>query len=237
MVSYKVSYNWKFIWIDAGEVTFTVSKSTFGEKSCLDIKAVGNTNPDYDLVFKARDRYESFVDSASLKPFRYMRETDDGGYKVYNDNFFNFDANKVYTYKDGTHVADEGLRDTTDIKSDTFDILSMIYYFRCIDYSKYKAKDTIPISIFLDSKVYNLNVHYLGKETIKSDLGKFNCIKFSPALVSGTIFSEDNQLLVWVTDDENKIPVLIETPIVVGTVKATLQEYSGLRNPVKAKVK
>jgi len=231
-VTYKVSYNWGFLWLNAGEATFSVSAGTFANKPCYDLKCTGSTYQDYDMFYKARERYECYIDTESLRPFRYIRDTEEGGYKVYNDNFFNFEKNKVFTIKSGTGIGEKNGYDTTDISRCTHDILSLLYYSRCIDVSKLKVNDTVPISIFLDSKTYSLQYRYLGKEKIKTEFGKVNCIKFSPMLVVGNIFSEGHQMLVWITDDVNKIPVLIETPIVVGSVKAVLKDYSGLRGVI-----
>src|SRR5204863_7960528 len=96
----------------------------------------------------------------------------------------------------------------------TNDVMTAIFYVRCLDFSKYKVKDTIPITFVLDGEVFPSYVRYLGKETIKSEvLGNVKCIKFSPKLIEGTIFKGGEGMVVWVTDDENKMPVYVETPI------------------------
>ena len=76
------------------------------------------------------------------------------------------------------------------------------------------------LAFVLDGKVYPSYVRYLGKEVIKTDLlGYVKCIKFRPRLISGSLFKEGEGMTVWVTDDENKMPVYVETQIVVGMVK------------------
>jgi hypothetical protein len=71
----------------------------------------------------------------------------------------------------------------------------------------------------------------MGKEIIKSELlGQVRCIKFRPKLIEGTLFKGGEEMVVWVTDDENKMPVYVETPILIGTIKVNLLKYTGLRN-------
>jgi hypothetical protein len=91
--------------------------------------------------------------------------------------------------------------------------------------------------MFLDDEVFNMYVRYLGKEEIKTKYGRFRAIKFKPLLIEGTIFSGGEKMTVWVTDDENKIPVRIESPIVVGSVKVDMMSYKNNRYPMTALVK
>ena len=78
-------------------------------------------------------------------------------------------------------------------------------------------------------------IRYLGKEVIKTKYGKFNAIKFKPLLLKGTIFEGGEHMTVWVTDDDKKIPVLVESPILIGFIRAELHKYEGLRNPMTSK--
>jgi len=112
------------------------------------------------------------------------------------------------------------------------DVLSAIYYARNIDFNKYKPEDKIPFSMFLDNEVHNLYIKYEGKETIKTKYGKFRAIKFKPLLVKGTMFAGGEKMTVWVSDDPNHIPLRIESPIVVGSVKVDMMQYRNLRYPL-----
>jgi hypothetical protein len=114
------------------------------------------------------------------------------------------------------------------------DVLSAIYYSRNIDFSKAKIDDKIPFSLFLDYEVFNMYIRYLGKETIKTRYGTFRTIKFKPLLVKGTIFEGGENMTVWVTDDQNRIPVRIESPIIVGKVKVDMMSYANIRYPLRS---
>jgi hypothetical protein len=116
------------------------------------------------------------------------------------------------------------------------DVVSAIYYARNINFDKYKAGDRIPFQMFLDNEVYSMYVRYLGKETIKTKYGKFRAIKFKPLLVKGNIFEGGEKMNVWVTDDPNHIPVRIESPIAVGSIKVDMMQYRNIRYPLSSLV-
>ena len=100
-----------------------------------------------------------------------------------------------------------------------------------------KPDTKIPISVIIDDNIYPIYIRELGKEVVENQDGtKYRCIKFSAKMVQGTIFKGDEDILVWVTDDENKIPVYIEAKILVGTVKAYVKEMKGLRNPATSRI-
>lgn len=233
-LTYQALYNWGFIWLEAGEVTFKIQKDEHKGIPCYKISGIGGSYPSYDWIYKVRDRFECWVDTVTLKPYRYIRDVNEGGRTFYNECFFNYTKMKVYC------VTKEHKKlprlDTVSIGACSFDPLTMIYYSRIIDYKKYKVNDTIPISLFLDSEVFSLYLRYLGKTTLKvDDKREFNCVKFSPKLVEGTIFRGGEGMIVWATDDENRIPLFVEAPILVGSIKAKIIKWKGLRNPLSSK--
>jgi hypothetical protein len=209
------------IWANAGEAKFSVKAEDFRDKPSLHFIGEGTTYKSYDWFFKVRDKFESWVDSASLKPFRYIRKTSEGSTHTYNDNYFNFQRKEAVCYR---ILGEKIQKDTIPLPACTFDVLTMIYYARCIDYSKYQPDTKIPIILYLDGQIYDkLYIRYMGKEKIKTDLGEMSCIKFKPLLIAGTIFSGGEEMTVWVTDDEKKIPVYIKTPIIVGDIQAKIK--------------
>lgn len=233
-LNYHIEYNWGPFWAEAGKVTFSVNDKEWLGKTYFNYKGIGSTYPKYDWFFKVNDRYEAYTDSISLKPIRFIRDVSEGGNYYYEENIFFPSKNKVYTYlKKGNK---EAKRDTISLSDCTFDVLSLIYYSRNIDFSSYKINDTIPVKIFLDNEVHQIFIRYLGKEKYTSPyLGTFNCIKFSAMLIEGTIFKSGEHMKVYVTDDLNKIPLYIESKILVGNIKVYLKDYKNLRNNLSSK--
>ena len=229
-LNYVVNYNWGAIWMTTAEVTFSVKKESFNNRQVFHFEGVGGTYPKYDWFYKVRDKYESYVDTLNLTPIRFKRDVHEGGNVYKEDYIFNQSKKKVYAYKQKGKATSF---DSLNITQCTNDVITSIFYARCLDFSAYKPKDTIPISFVLDGEVVNSYVRYMGTEVINSALlGDVRCIKFKPKLVEGSIFKGGEGMTVWVTDDKNKMPILIESPIVVGTIKVNLNKYKGLRHAI-----
>ncbi len=232
-ISYEVAYNLGFIWVKAGWASFKVAKTSVNNISTYKFSAYGTTLEKWDWIYKVRDTYEAHMDVDMLRPLKFYRNTLEGKTKVNNRYKFNYTDRQIYSST--TSSEKPSSKDTLNLPDCTLDVLSMIYRARNIDYGKYKKNDKIPISLIIDGKVYDLYIRYLGKEVIKTrDKTKYRCFKFKPLLVEGTLFSSGENMTVWVTDDKNKIPIVIEAKILVGSVKAILTETKGLINPIEA---
>ena len=222
-LTFTVYYNLAGVFVNAGTATFTNTLEKLAGKTVYHVVGDGATNPSYDWIYKVRDRYETYIDTTTLQPLKFIRNVNEGGYKKYENITFNRSAN--------TAVTTNGV---FKVPGCVQDVLSSMYYARNIDFSKYKAGDRIPFTMFLDNEVYNMYIRYLGKEDVKTRYGKFRAIKFKPLLIKGTIFEGGEKMTVWVSDDQNKIPLRIESPIVVGSVKVDMMSYKNLRYPLSS---
>ncbi len=229
VITYNAYYNWGFIWLNAGNVEFKVMQQTYQNRDVYHLYAFGTTYKSYDWIFKIREKYQAYVDPNTLAPFWYERDVEEGSYTAFEDYKFDYDNQTIHTYVQKR--GNPGVEGTLPLTPCLFDVLSAIYYFRSVDFSKYQVGEKIPINMILDSEAYNLYIRYLGKEEVKTkNKKKYNCIKFSILMVEGTLFKGDEDAIIWVTDDENKIPVIVEAKILVGSVKAILDETKGLKH-------
>lgn len=220
-VNFHIYYTLAGMYIYGGQANFNIRLTDYNKQPAYHIIGEGKTNSFFDGFFKVRDKYESLIDTGSLQPYKFMRNIEEGDFKKSETVLFNQQSNTA-TSQAGTFKVPQCVQD----------VLSSIYYARNIDFNKYKAGDKIPFSMFIDDKVYNLYIRYLGKEIIKTRYGKFRAIKFKPLLIEGTIFEGGEKMLVWVSDDSNKIPVRIESPITVGSVKVDMMGYQNIRHPL-----
>lgn len=224
-INYTVYYTLAGMYVPGGEATFNIGLERYNGKPVYHIIGEGKTNSFFDGLFKVRDKYESFIDTNSLQPYKFIRNILEGDFKKFETVTFNQTANTA-TSQGGTFKTPDCVQD----------VLSAIYYSRNIDFNKYKPNDRIPFNMFIDDKSYGLYVRYLGKEKIKTKYGRFNAIKFKPLLIDGTIFKGGEKMTVWVTDDANRIPVRIESPISVGSVKVDMMGYRNTRHKMTALV-
>jgi len=217
-ITFKVYYNLGRMFIGAGEATFNCGVEKFNGKDVYHIVAEGKTFRAYDWVFKVRDKYESYIDTATLLPQRFIRNVNEGGYKIYNNVNFN-QAQNIAVSNEATVKTPPCIQD----------VISAIYYARNINFDKYKPGDKIPFNMYLDDKIYNIYIRYIGKENVETKFGKFRAIKFAPLLIKGTMFEGGEKMAVWVSDDANKVPLRIDSPISVGSIKVDMVEYKNLR--------
>lgn len=217
---FKVYYNMGRIWVGAGEAVFTANLEKLNNKNVYHIVGDGKTYKSYDWFYKVRDRYETYLDAETMLPLKFVRNVNEGGFKIYNSVSFDQSNSRA--------VSTNGV---FSVPKCVQDVLSSIYYARNIDYNKYQPGAKIPFSMFLDDHVYNLYIRYLGKEKITTKYGTFNTIKIRPLLIEGTIFKGGEKMTVWVSDDNNHVPVRVDTPILVGSIKVDLIGYEHLRNP------
>lgn len=236
VLTYRAAYNWGFVWIDAGIVDFKVRETTFENNEVYQFNAVGTSLPRYDSFFKVRDNFNSMALRSNLQPIRASRDNSEGDYQVKNYYTFNYSKKEIYATVENTNTP--RFNDTIALSSCIYDLLTGVYKVRNMNFSNLKINDKLPINMIIDNEVFSLYVRYLGKETITlpDSHDTYNCIKFSPLLVDGTIFKGGEGMTVWVTDDKNKIPVMVEAQILVGSVKAILTNATGLRYPLTAKI-
>lgn len=225
-VTFKVFYAVAGIYVDAGTATFTNTLETLNNKPVFHIVGEGRSNSSYDLLFRVRDKYETYIDTNTMQPLKFIRNVDEGGYKKYENVTFNKTAN--------TAVTNEGV---FKVPACIQDVVSSVFYARNVDFNSLRPNDKISFSMFLDNEIFNMYIRYLGKETVKTKYGKFDAIKFKPLLLKGTIFEGGENMTVWVTDDANRIPVRIESPISVGKVKIDMMGHENLRYPLTSVIR
>lgn len=222
-LNFRVYYNLSALWVPAGEADFRATLKQLKGKNVYHIVGTGRTYSSYDWIFKVRDKYQTYLDAETMMPLRFLRDVNEGGYSFKNEVSFNRNTREAYSDNK-----------TFKVPACVQDVLSAIYYARNIDYKKYKPGDKIPFSLFLDNEVYHIYIRYLGKERITTRYGTFNTIKIAPLLIQGTIFEGGEDMRVWVSDDENHIPVRVDSPILVGSIKVDLMGYSNLKHPLTA---
>lgn len=224
----KLRYRITYGFVDAGEANLevkTTTKTGTGGRELLHVKGTGKTLGGFNAVFKVNDVYESYIDKKGVFPWLFVRRVDEGGYKINQDYAFKQDKLKV----------NNGKKDFT-VPMAIQDMISSFYYARTLNFKDAKKNQVFEFKCFMDDEIYPLKVKYVGDETISIRKGKFKCMKFVPVVQTGRYFKSENDVNFWVTDDENRIPILVKAKIPVGTVKLHLVEWSGLkRDLVKAK--
>lgn len=209
--------------ITAGYGVLEVKESdkNFNDREVYHIKAEGKSKGLFNMFYKVRDRFDSYVDKEFFAPHYFVRRTKEGGFIKDDEYDFHQQENYVITRSDSLRIP-----------FFTQDFISAIYFARTFNTDTLEIGDIIPINFFLDDSVYNSAIIYDGKGIVDINLGKFHCLKFLPGMATGDVFSNKYPMELWVTDDKNHIPILAKSAVIVGNVKAELVEFEGLASPM-----
>jgi hypothetical protein len=217
-------------WLKAGEATLQIKEKKHQGKPVYHVVGKGKTTGAINWFFKVRDRYESYFDKDTGLPYKFVRKIDEGGHT--KDIEIAFDHNNK---KAEVNNKKRKTVKTVDIDTNVQDLVSAFYYLRN-NYStdKIKVGDVVKLSMFFDEENYPFKLKFLGRETIKTTVNgnrvKVKTLKFRPYVMAGRVFKEEESLTLWVSADKNKIPLKIKADLAVGSLRADLTQYKGLKH-------
>ena len=223
-LKFRLSYSG---WIKAGNATLEVFDDVYNNIPVYKVVAKGWTTGPLNWVFKVEDHYESHFDKQTGLPYKFVRNTYEGGYT--KNRIIDFDRvqNKAYI-----NDVKEQSTSSFNIENDIQDLVSAYYFLRNnYETELLKKGDIVKLNIFFDSETFPFKLKYLGQESIKTSFGKIKCIKFRPYVMAGRVFKEEESLTLWVTADANKVPIKISATLDVGSLRADLVALKGLRHP------
>ncbi len=215
--------------VNAGFATLEVKDATINNKKVFHVIGRGYTVGMSRFFFKVNDLYESYIDKETRNPYQFVRKIDEGGYTKNQEGFFNATENRVLVKDNETNT-----EKTLGVPKNTQDILSSFYYLRNNpNIDKIKPGDSIAIDMFFDDTTTKFRLKFLGREDITTKFGVVSTMIFRPLVQSGRVFKEQESVTVWISDDENKLPLRIKASLAVGSIKADLEEFKGLKYPFK----
>ncbi len=227
-LEYDVGY--KFITAGTGYFHILPEPVVIDGRKCYDIRFEVRSLPALDMLYRVKDAYRTVIDIGGIFPYLFEQHIREGKYK--RDMYADFDQqnHKAYT-------RNKKKTDTFDIPPYVHDIVSALFYVRTMDLKNIPKDSTIMLKNFYKDSTYQLGVKIRGRQTIEVKAGEFKCVVVEPMVVKGGLFKSEGKILVWLTDDDRKIPVKVATKILIGYVGAELTKYSGVRGKVDAKIR
>jgi hypothetical protein len=223
----ELTYRLRWGIITLGEGNIKVTKEQLRGKQVFHSVLIGRTTG-VGAVYKIYDVYESYFCPTTNLPERAIRNIREGDYRYYDEVDFNQEENFVISKRNGK----------VEVPQNTLDMASVLYYMRRIDLTKLKINDIIAFDTYFGDEIFPFYIVYKGKETISVSAGKFNCFKFVPIVEPGRIFEKKDDMTIWFTDDENKMPIAIRFILkYVGALNIELTKFSNLKYPLTAKIK
>jgi len=231
-LTFTAAYNMSGLMTDLAEVSMETSLIKTSKTSLLKLKCTATTYSKWDDFFKIRDLYESYVSLNTLTPYLHKRDIDEGGHYKFMQYKFKHKSKVVESTKrkrakvGGFYEENKSLK----INPSTIDIVTTIYKIRTINFSNASTNEVFNYTVLFDNKEFKLSIIFKGTETIKTQIGEQKCHKLGIILNNSNILSGSNDNLLWLTADENKIPVYAKFKIPVGNGELKIKSVSGLKN-------
>lgn len=217
--------------LNAGFASLTINKTNYEGQPHFHVVGEGSSSGAVRTFYKVDDRYETFIDESTNRPSKFVRKISEGGYT--RDQVFYFNHGKKTVKIDDRKAQRISYKEFNS--SNIQDLLSAFYYLRNYDTDKLKTGDFINVDIFMSDETYKFRLKILGRENMKTKYGTIKALKIRPYVQSGRIFKESESVNMWVTDDQNHIPLLIKAELTVGSLKATLHDYKKTKYPLHFK--
>jgi len=222
-LKYKISYSG---WFKAGEATMFLTNDTLDNKEFYHVVAIGKTVGPINWFFKVNDRYESYFDKNDTRPYKFIRDINEGGYTKNLSIYFDHNLEKAIINNIKTNEKTE-----KNINTNSHDLISIIYFLRRnFNFKDIDDNNEITINTFYDYQNNKMKMKYLLTEVINTTFGKIKCFKIRPYVKSDRIFIRKESLTVWVTADKNRIPIRVKADLAVGAIRVDLEAFSGLNN-------
>jgi hypothetical protein len=222
-ISFRIHYGF----LTAGNATLSTTKTSYKGQPAFYVRGVGKTSGAAKAFFKVEDVYESYINEKK-EPLYYVRNVSEGSYTQHLQSTFN-PGNNTLVLIDKKHT--DRAAKTVKVPNDVQDILSCFYYLRSVD--NLKVGSVLKMNVWIDDELFPFQLKVVGTEKVSTKFGKVNCLKIIPSVISGRVFKAKEGVTMWVTNDQNRVPVLIKAELAVGSLKASIDSYSNVKYPIK----
>lgn len=228
----KLSYRLHYGFVTAGKAVISIDEKLYSvqEKPCYKMTVDGWSTPFFALGFKIKDVWASYIDTTAYIPQKSVRDIEEGRYKLHEETFYDYSDYKALVHR--KHPDRDKEFHVFTVPGHVQDIVSGFYELRRVNYNKLNIGDTICVKAFFDKQNYDFKVRYMGKGKVNTDAGKFKAIKLVPVMPKNGLFNGEESIKAWISDDKNKIPLLAEAEMFLGSVKLELTSYKGLKHEV-----
>jgi hypothetical protein len=226
-VGERLVFDVNYLNITAGEAVMTVPRiDSVAGRRCYRVEFTVNSTPFFSGIYKVEDRYLTFIDVEAIVPWKFEQHIREGSYR--RDFIAEFD--QIH------HIA-RTTEGQYDVPEYVHDIMSAFYYARMLDYSQMKVGEGPTLFNFYKDKSHELKVRFLGRQELEVEAGTFNTVVVEPLVREGGLFKSEGRIVIWLTDDERKIPIRVNTKVIIGSIDTELREYSGLNGPLRSRIK
>lgn len=224
ILSYRIHYGF----ITAGSATLATTRTSYNGQPVFYVKGTGKTSGAAKTFFKVEDVYESYI-NANKEPLFYTRNVAEGSYRQHLQSTFNPASNTlVLVDKKNTDRPAK----TVKVPDNVQDMMSCFYYLRSLPSENLRVGSIIKMNVWVDDELFPFQLRVTAAENISTKFGKINCLKIIPSVMSGRVFKEKEGVTMWVSNDQNRVPILIKAELAVGSLKASIDGYTNVKYPL-----
>lgn len=229
-IEYKIHYS--FITVGRGQIKVHKNPYKINNRAAYKVDVRAKTTGMVDWVAKIDDHWGGYIDTTSLVPHQAYRFIKEGNYR----------KNEIVSYDHNSQMLEVKTRGKNDdvygnqmyfeFPPQIRDLISGFAYFRAVNFDTLMPKDTIKIPAFFEDTFYNLEIVYLGDETIDLPIGKVRAHKVTPVMPKTKIFDGENSISAWFSADKNKIPLKINAELYVGSGGLEITSFRNIKYPI-----
>ena len=220
---YKIKYG--ILTIGQADVDMSATLVKVNDRPCYKVNVLGRTVGVTDL-FKVRNNYQSYIDTASILPQKFVYSAREGDYKRDQSFIFDRNRNKVMRYENNKKTEYK-------VPQNVQDVISSYYYLRTLDYSKLLSGSRPKAPLFFDDELYDMQVKFAGKSKVKTRFGSIDVLMLHPILPANSLFKDEESIRIFVSDDANRVPIRLEIDFKFGTVSMEMHSYKNVMHPFK----
>lgn len=225
----RLNYRIHYGLLNAGTATLVTKQTAYRGQPHLYVRGVGKTTGPVRTFFKVDDVYESFISKNTGLPSYYVRNVKEGGYSQHLSAAFNHDNLTVYlTDRKNPANPPRTLRTVRGLQ----DMLSAFYYLRDLTAAELRPGTVKNMNVWIDDEMFSFQLKVAGTETVSTKFGKINCLKIYPTVMGGRVFKSKESVVLWVSNDQNHVPIAIKAELAVGSLRADIDSYSGVKYPL-----
>ena len=223
VIKYRVHYGF----LTAGEATMVIDKEIhrLNNRPCYKIDVFGRTTGLADKLYAVDDNWGTFLDTAAVVPHKFYRYIKENNYR--KNEVVNFDQLERRATLNKLHKQTKEIQEVQEYKvpKNVQDMVSGYYFLRTLDFNKLKQGQVIKMDAFFDGESYDFKVRFIGREEIKTKIGTKKAVVLQPIIPENSVFSGENPVRIWMSDDKYKIPLKISANMLIGSIEIDLKEY------------
>jgi len=222
----EMEYTLRFGFIKGGKATLVAEKEKINKKQAIHYRMRGRTTGLVDKIYEVNDIYESWVDPDTFLPIKSIRNVKEQKYRFYDEVTYDHENDSLFSQKSGRLKVPDRVND----------LVSVFFYIRQNSYfDDLLAGKQVQVPVYHGDELFIMELKYIGTETIDTKIGRKQCYVVTPAVPKGKLLKGSDDLKIYITKDENRLPIYAEFELVLGALKCELDSYkiNGINQMVK----